>query len=91
MLINPRLGRPVHKLLPCLIIARRILVVALQTEQEQVRHSAQAAPASPHDLAETWQGTLHAGQDLRTMVKITKDDKGAYKGRSTASIRAANR
>ena len=40
----------------------------------------QAAPASPRDLADTWQGTLHAGQDLRTIVKITKDDKGAYKG-----------
>ena len=36
--------------------------------------------ASPHDLADTWQGTLHAGQDLRTIVKITKDDKGVYKG-----------
>jgi uncharacterized protein (TIGR03435 family) len=42
--------------------------------------AAQAAPASPHDIADTWQGTLHAGQDLRTIVKITKDDKGAYKG-----------
>jgi len=41
---------------------------------------AQPAPASPHDIADTWQGTLHAGQDLRTIVKITKDDKGAYKG-----------
>jgi uncharacterized protein (TIGR03435 family) len=41
---------------------------------------AQATPASPHDIADTWQGTLHAGQDLRTVVKITKDDKGAYKG-----------
>ena len=41
---------------------------------------AQATPASPHDLADTWQGTLHAGQDLRTIVKITKDDKGVYKG-----------
>ncbi len=41
---------------------------------------AQAAPASPRDLADTWQGTLHGGQDLRTIVKITKDDKGAYKG-----------
>ncbi|HEY2470350.1 MAG TPA: TIGR03435 family protein [Terracidiphilus sp.] len=41
---------------------------------------AQNAPASPHDLADTWQGTLHAGQDLRTIVKITKDDKGVYKG-----------
>ncbi len=42
--------------------------------------AAQAAPASPHDIADTWQGTLHAGQDLRTIVKITKDDKGIYQG-----------
>lgn len=41
----------------------------------------EAAPASPHDLVGTWQGTLHAGNsDLRTVVKVTKDDKGAYKG-----------
>jgi uncharacterized protein (TIGR03435 family) len=42
--------------------------------------TAPVAPVSPHDIADTWQGTLHAGQDLRTIVKITKDDKGAYKG-----------
>lgn len=41
---------------------------------------ASSAPVSPRDLADTWQGTLHAGQDLRTIVKITKDDKGIYKG-----------
>jgi uncharacterized protein (TIGR03435 family) len=45
------------------------------------RVSAQnTAPASPRDIADTWQGTLHAGQDLRTVIKITKDDKGGYKG-----------
>lgn len=39
-----------------------------------------ATPASnPKDIADTWQGTLHAGRDLRTVIKITKDDKGAYK------------
>jgi uncharacterized protein (TIGR03435 family) len=39
-----------------------------------------AAPAfNPKDIADTWQGTLHAGQDLRTVIKITKDDKGQYK------------
>lgn len=37
-----------------------------------------AAPAAK-DLVGTWQGTLHAGKDLRTVVKVTKDDKGAYK------------
>jgi uncharacterized protein (TIGR03435 family) len=50
--------------------------------------SAQAAPQTapagapapnPKDIADTWQGTLHAGRDLRTVVKITKDDKGGYK------------
>ncbi|MGC2401596.1 MAG: TIGR03435 family protein [Acidobacteriaceae bacterium] len=28
----------------------------------------------------TWQGTLHAGRDLRTVVKISKGDDGGYKG-----------
>lgn len=41
---------------------------------------AQTATASPHDLSGTWQGTLHGGQDLRTVVKIDKDEKGAYRG-----------
>jgi uncharacterized protein (TIGR03435 family) len=41
---------------------------------------AQSAPASPHDIAATWQGTLHAGRDLRTVIKISKDEKGIYKG-----------
>jgi bla regulator protein blaR1 len=30
------------------------------------------------NLSDTWQGTLHAGQDLRTVVKISKAD-GGYK------------
>ena len=40
------------------------------------RVSAQAAPTNPKDIAATWQGTLHAGKDLRTVVKITKDGVG---------------
>jgi uncharacterized protein (TIGR03435 family) len=44
------------------------------------RFFAQAAPAAnPQDIAGTWQGTLHAGRDLRIVIKITKDDKGGYK------------
>jgi uncharacterized protein (TIGR03435 family) len=44
----------------------------------QVR--AQSAPANPaRDIADTWQGTLHAGQDLRTVVKISKADDGGFK------------
>jgi uncharacterized protein (TIGR03435 family) len=31
------------------------------------------------DIADTWQGTLHAGKDSRTVVKISKADDGGYK------------
>ena len=41
---------------------------------------AQSPPAgSTQSLADTWQGTLHAGRDLRTVVKISKADDGGYK------------
>jgi uncharacterized protein (TIGR03435 family) len=36
------------------------------------------APGSAQDLTGTWQGTLHAGQDLRLVLKVTKADGGAY-------------
>jgi uncharacterized protein (TIGR03435 family) len=35
--------------------------------------------SATNDIADTWQGTLHAGQDLRTVVKISKADGGGYK------------
>jgi uncharacterized protein (TIGR03435 family) len=37
------------------------------------------ASATAQDLTGTWQGTLHAGQDLRTVLKVTKTDAGGYK------------
>jgi uncharacterized protein (TIGR03435 family) len=37
------------------------------------------AKAETQSLADTWQGTLHAGRDLRTVVKISKADDGGYK------------
>jgi uncharacterized protein (TIGR03435 family) len=49
------------------------LVDAAQSRaQAQTENKAQS-------IADTWQGTLHAGQDLRTVVKITKADDGGYK------------
>lgn len=47
-------------------------------------HIAQAGVQSTtesatNNIADTWQGTLHAGQDLRTVVKISKADRGGYK------------
>jgi hypothetical protein len=41
--------------------------------------AADTSPAATRDLVGTWQGTLHAGKDLRTVVKVSKDEKGAYK------------
>jgi uncharacterized protein (TIGR03435 family) len=39
-----------------------------------------AAPAAgAQDIVGTWQGTLHAGRDLRTELKITKAAAGEYK------------
>lgn len=44
------------------------------------RASAQASVANAaQDIAGTWQGTLHVGKDLRTVIKITKADGGGYK------------
>jgi uncharacterized protein (TIGR03435 family) len=40
--------------------------------------AAPAQAANLKDIADTWQGTLHAGRDLRTVVKISKDGKGGY-------------
>lgn len=30
-------------------------------------------------VADTWQGTIHAGKNLRTVVEISKADDGGYK------------
>ena len=41
---------------------------------------AQTKTESPaQNIADTWQGTVHAGRDLRTVVKISKTDDGGYK------------
>ena len=37
------------------------------------------ADNKPQGIVGTWQGTLHAGKDLRTVVKISKADDGGYK------------
>lgn len=35
---------------------------------------------SAQDISGTWQGTLQVGRELRTVVKFSKDDAGAWKG-----------
>jgi hypothetical protein len=44
--------------------------------QSQAKSSAEN---KGQDIADTWQGTLHAGRDYRDVVKITKADDGGYK------------
>ncbi len=44
----------------------------------KVRAEAKAENAT-QSIADTWQGTLHAGRDLRIVFKISKADDGGYK------------
>jgi uncharacterized protein (TIGR03435 family) len=57
----------------CLAVAAAILLIFA----EGARGTAQAPPANANQsLADTWQGTLHAGQDLRIIFKISKAEDG---------------
>jgi uncharacterized protein (TIGR03435 family) len=52
-------------------------MIAGFTHTTPVRAQA-AAEAPKQDIADTWQGTLHAGRDLRIVFKISRED-GSYK------------
>jgi uncharacterized protein (TIGR03435 family) len=47
--------------------------------QAAVQGAQSTTGTSAKSLADTWQGTLQAGRDLRTVFKITKADDGSYK------------
>jgi uncharacterized protein (TIGR03435 family) len=38
-----------------------------------------SAASHAQEISDTWQGTLHAGKDLRIVIKISKADPGGYK------------
>ncbi len=59
-----------------LSLASLVLVMLLQTTAAQAQATSENAKQG---IADTWQGTLHAGRDLRTVVKISKADGGGYK------------
>lgn len=59
----------------CLVAFAFAVVAGVHGQQP----GAQASHSGAKDIAGTWQGTLHAGRDLRTVVKITKNDSGGYK------------
>jgi beta-lactamase regulating signal transducer with metallopeptidase domain len=61
-----------------LLVCAGMLAIALPVSFGIVHAAAQTAEAT--GIVDTWQGTLHAGeQNLRTVLKISKDDKGALK------------
>jgi uncharacterized protein (TIGR03435 family) len=49
------------------------------TPAAQTAPAGTATPASATDIVGIWQGTLHAGRDLRTELKITKASDGSLK------------
>ena len=68
-----------RKLLLAIVALLSIAAPILFGLAHVTRVRAQSTPADPQDIADTWQGTLHAGQDLRIVYKITKADGGGYK------------
>lgn len=61
---------------------RTVLGLALAMSVSTLVGAQTQAPSEKGGIVGTWQGTLHApnGHDLRTVLKITKDDKGALHG-----------
>jgi uncharacterized protein (TIGR03435 family) len=51
---------------------------------------AQAAPAAKTDIVDSWQGTLHVGRDLRTILKIEKAPDGTLKSTLFSIDQGAN-
>jgi hypothetical protein len=74
------LSRKLPSVAGWLALATALVFGPIHINQIQAQTPAQAPAANPaQSLADTWQGTLHAGRDLRTVVKISKADGGGYK------------
>ncbi len=71
-------------LAPILLGAMNARPVGAQTPAAATPQTATApaqatTPTAAQGFEGTWQGTLHAGQDLRIVTKISKADAGGYK------------
>jgi hypothetical protein len=61
-------------------LLRLLLCIGIIATVHTTHLRAEAKPEnSAQNIADTWQGALHAGRDLRTVVKISKADDGGYK------------
>jgi uncharacterized protein (TIGR03435 family) len=62
------------------LILRLLLCIGIMATVHTTHLRAQAKTENPaQNIADTWQGTLHPGRDLRIVVKISKADDGGYK------------
>jgi hypothetical protein len=67
--MSDRAARKIHFLL------RLLLCIGIMAAMHSTYTRAQTKAENPgQNIADTWQGTLHAGRDLRTVVKISKAD-----------------
>jgi len=74
--ILPRAGlisKPLMSL--AALIAGPLLLIWFAAESRAQSSKANQGPG----IADTWQGTLHAGKDLRIVVRISRADDGGYK------------
>jgi uncharacterized protein (TIGR03435 family) len=61
-------------------ILRLLLCIGIMASLHTTHVRAQAKAENPtQNIADTWQGTIHPGRDLRIVVKISKADDGGYK------------
>jgi uncharacterized protein (TIGR03435 family) len=61
-------------------ILRLLLCIGIMNSLHTIHVRAQAKAENPtQNIADTWQGTIHPGRDLRIVVKISKADDGGYK------------
>ncbi len=72
--MSDRAARKLH------LILRLLLCIGIMATVHTTHMRAQAKAENPaQNIADTWQGTLHPGRDLRIVVKISKADDGGYK------------
>jgi uncharacterized protein (TIGR03435 family) len=69
-----------RKLFPSVVVifTSALLLASGLVNSDPIRAQA-TPPNAAQDIAGTWQGTLHAGQDLRIVLKISKAEGGGYK------------
>jgi uncharacterized protein (TIGR03435 family) len=61
-------------------ILRLLLCIGIMASLHTSHVGAQAKAENPtQNIADTWQGIIHPGRDLRIVVKISKADDGGYK------------